>query len=95
MAEERIEFRRFHHVTIAVADLDGAVADWTDRLGWSPAAVTATTATFPLDDAYVELVAADGADPGVTSVAVVVDDVDDAAERLRARGAAVSAGAHR
>ncbi len=67
------------------------MADWTDRLGWSPAAVTATTATFPLDDAYVELVAADGAEPGVTSVAVVVDDVDDAAERLRARGAAVSA----
>ena len=37
MTDAKVEFRRFHHVTIAVDDLDAAVNDWTERLRWPPA----------------------------------------------------------
>jgi len=89
MPDEKIEFRRFHRVTIAVPDFDAAVADWTDRLGWPPATSGDGTATFALDDASIELVAAGDASPGVTSVSVVVDDVAAAAGRLQAKGTSV------
>jgi methylmalonyl-CoA/ethylmalonyl-CoA epimerase len=86
MPDTRVEFRRFHHVTIAVDDLDAAVADWTDRLGWPPSARSTESATFPLDDSFIELVSAGNGSPGVMSVSVVVDDVEEAADRLRANG---------
>jgi methylmalonyl-CoA/ethylmalonyl-CoA epimerase len=86
MSDTRVEFRRFHHVAIAVADLEAAVADWTDRLGWPLSARSTKSATFPLDDSYIELVAAGDGRPGVTSVSVVVDDVGEAASRLSAKG---------
>jgi methylmalonyl-CoA/ethylmalonyl-CoA epimerase len=86
MSDSRVEFRRFHHVTLAVADLDAAVAGWTDQLGWPPSARSATTATFALDDSYIELVAAGAGGPGVTAVSVVVDDVDQALDRVRSNG---------
>jgi catechol 2,3-dioxygenase-like lactoylglutathione lyase family enzyme len=92
MSDSRVEFLRFHHVSIAVPDLDAAVADWTERLGWTPS-TTSGSATFPLEDSYLELIAAGGADgpaPGVVSVSVVVDDVDAVAERVTAAGAKVS-----
>lgn len=85
MTESRVEFRRFHHVVIAVADLDAAVADWTDRLGWQPSGTSTRGVAFPLDDSYIELVAAGDERPGVTSVSVVVDDVEEAVDRLRAK----------
>jgi methylmalonyl-CoA/ethylmalonyl-CoA epimerase len=75
---------------MAVPDLDEAVADWTDRLGWSPSARSTSGATFRLDDSYIELVAAGDGSPGVTAVSVVVDDVDTAADRLRANGASLT-----
>ena len=90
VSEKRIEFRRFHHVTMAVPDLDAAVADWTDRLGWAPSASSTKGSRFQLDDSYLELVAAGDESPGVTSVSVVVDDVDGAADRLRANGVSVT-----
>jgi methylmalonyl-CoA/ethylmalonyl-CoA epimerase len=90
MSEKRIEFRRFHHVTIAVPELDAAVADWTGRLGWPLSASSAGQATFGLEDSSIQLVDAGDGDPGVTSVSVVVDDLDAAAERLRARGVALT-----
>ncbi len=66
MSDQRIEFQRFHRVTIAVTDLDEAVADWKDRLGWPPTAATESSATFALDDSSIELVAAGDGGPGVT-----------------------------
>jgi catechol 2,3-dioxygenase-like lactoylglutathione lyase family enzyme len=87
MPDERVEFRRFHHVTLAVPDLGAATTDWTDRLGWTPSMVTETSAIFPLDDSYIELVAAGDGDPGIVSVSVVVDDVDEATNRWAERGA--------
>jgi catechol 2,3-dioxygenase-like lactoylglutathione lyase family enzyme len=86
MSDTNVEFLRFHHVTLAVTDFGAAVTDWTDRLGWAPSARAAATATFPLDDAYIEIVPAGDRGPGVTSVSVVVDDVEDTVERLRANG---------
>ena len=41
VTEKRIAFRRFHHVTMAVADFDAAVADWSERLGWPVSAASA------------------------------------------------------
>ena len=87
MTDTRVEFRRFHHVTVAVDDLDAAVADWTDLLMWPPSARSAQSATFALDDSYIELVPAGDGVPGVRSVSVVVDDVGPVAERLGAAGA--------
>ncbi len=92
MADKRIEFRRFHHVTMAVPDFDAAVADWSERLGWPVSASSAESATFALEDSYVELVGAAEGSPGVTLVSVVVDSVDAAVDRLTARGAAFTVG---
>jgi methylmalonyl-CoA/ethylmalonyl-CoA epimerase len=75
---------------MAVPDLDAAVADWTDRLGWALSARSTIGSTFRLDDSYLELVAAGDESPGVTSVSVVVDDVDEAADRLRANGVSLT-----
>jgi catechol 2,3-dioxygenase-like lactoylglutathione lyase family enzyme len=88
MPATSVEFRRFHHVVIAVADLGAAVADWVARLGWSPSASSAERATFPLDDSSIELVAVGDGVPGVTAVSVVIDDVAEVADRLRAKGVA-------
>jgi methylmalonyl-CoA/ethylmalonyl-CoA epimerase len=93
MPESRVEFRRFHHLTLAVPDLAGAVADWTECLGWLPATTTADRATFPLEDAFVELVPAGspGAPlPGVASVSVVVDDLEATVRGIEATGVAVT-----
>jgi catechol 2,3-dioxygenase-like lactoylglutathione lyase family enzyme len=89
MPEPRLEFRRFHHVTLAVPDLGRAVADWTERVGWPPDSSSAVGATFGLEDAYVELIPAggpDGREPGVSSVSVTVDDLDAATRRVKAAG---------
>lgn len=93
MSDTMVELRRFHQVTVAVADLDAAVADWTDRLGWVPSARSPAGASFPLDDSYVELVAAGDGDSGVTSVSVVVDDLAPVADRLRSKGVSFSTSA--
>jgi catechol 2,3-dioxygenase-like lactoylglutathione lyase family enzyme len=93
MPDKRIEFRRFHHVTIAVPELDAAVADWTGPLGWPLSASSPSHAEFALDDSYIELVDAGDRGPGVTQVSVVVDNVDEAAERLRTHGAGLT-GSH-
>ena len=81
-------FRRIDLVTIAVAHLEAARRDWTDRLGWEPSATSSRSATFPLDDCSIELVAAGEDAPGVTSVAVIVDDIEAATDRLAATGVA-------
>src|ERR1700733_7618348 len=86
MSGTRIEFRRFHHVAIGVGDLDAAVSDWTDRLAWPPSSHSTRSATFALDDSYIELVPAAEGGGGVTSVSVVVDDIEVAADRLTAKG---------
>jgi methylmalonyl-CoA/ethylmalonyl-CoA epimerase len=90
MSRTRIEFRRFHHVAIGVRDLDAAVADWADRLGWPPSSRSALGATFALDDSYIELVPAAEGSLGVTLVSVVVDDIEAAADRLTAKGVSFS-----
>jgi methylmalonyl-CoA/ethylmalonyl-CoA epimerase len=95
MADSRVDFRRFHHVTIAVQDLASAIADWTERLGWQPSATSADRARFPLEDAYVELISAGsgGLAPGVAAVSVVVDKVAEVVERLQAAGVSLSTSA--
>ena len=87
MTDAKVEFRRFHHVTIAVDDLDAAVNDWTERLRWPPAFRSSQSAAFALDDSYVELVPFGVGTPGVRSVSVVVDHVGEAAAHLKAKGA--------
>lgn len=89
MTEPKVEFRRFHHLSVQVRDLDAAVADWAGLLGWEPAVTTADHAIFPLDDAYVELVAGNGEAAGVRHVSVVVDDVDAVARRVEAAGGSI------
>jgi methylmalonyl-CoA/ethylmalonyl-CoA epimerase len=81
---------------LAVPDLGAATADWTERLDWPPSAATETSAIFPLDDSYVELVPAGEGEPGIASVSVVVDDVEEATNRWADRGASfrVSAEGH-
>jgi methylmalonyl-CoA/ethylmalonyl-CoA epimerase len=92
VSASRVEFRRFHHVTLAVADLSSAVADWTERLGWEPAVVTSERATFALDDGFIDLVPTREPDAGsgVVAVSVVVDDVHAVAERIEAAGTTVT-----
>jgi methylmalonyl-CoA/ethylmalonyl-CoA epimerase len=90
MSGSRIEFRRFHHVAIGVRDLDAAVADWADRLLWPPASRSTQGATFALDDSYIQLVPAAEGSVGVTSVSVVVDDIEATAERLTSKGVSFS-----
>ena len=90
MTDARVEFRRFHHVTIAVDDLDAAVNDWTERLSWPPSTRSSQSATFALDDSYIELVPAGAGTSGIRSVSVVVDDVAEAAARLKAKGASIA-----
>jgi methylmalonyl-CoA/ethylmalonyl-CoA epimerase len=84
MSDSRVDFKRFHHVTIAVPDLERAAADWTERLGWQPSATSTDHARFPLGDAYVDLIDAGeaGLAPGVALVSVVVDDVAEVTARL-------------
>jgi methylmalonyl-CoA/ethylmalonyl-CoA epimerase len=77
-------------VTIGVPDLSAAVADWSERLGWPPAASSTEGATFALDDSYVELVPAGDDNPGVRLVSVVVDDIDEVADRLKEEQASLS-----
>ena len=77
---------------MAVADFDAAVADWSERLGWPVSAASAESATFALEDSYVELVEAGEGSTGVTLVSVVVDSVDEAVDRLTARGASFIVG---
>ena len=88
MHESRVEFRRFHHVTIAVTDLGARRRrlDRTPRL--EPSATSSDRTRFPLEDAYVELIGAgsSGLRPGVASVSVVVDNVAEVNARLEAVG---------
>jgi catechol 2,3-dioxygenase-like lactoylglutathione lyase family enzyme len=87
MTEPRVDFRRFHHLTVAVADLPAAVAAWADVLGWAPESSDPTGAAYPLDGTVVRLVPAqpDGR-TGVVEVGVEVDDVAGTAARIRAAG---------
>ena len=87
MTGPRVTFLSFAAITIAVGDLEAAVAAWRDQLGWSPGAVSAGRAAFPLDGAVIELVpAAAGQPPGVAAVAVTVDDPVAAAGVIRSGG---------
>jgi methylmalonyl-CoA/ethylmalonyl-CoA epimerase len=86
MTSTAIEFRRFLRVAIGVDDLDAAVSDWTDRLAWPPSSQSTQRATFALDDSYIELVPAIEGAVGVTSVSVVVDNIEAAADRLTEKG---------
>lgn len=80
-------FLSFAAIRIAVSDLGSAVAAWREQLGWSPDAVSADGATFALDGAVVDMVsAAAGQQPGITAVAVTVDDTETAARRIRSAG---------
>jgi catechol 2,3-dioxygenase-like lactoylglutathione lyase family enzyme len=90
--EQRIEFRRFHHVRIAVADLPAAVQSWRELLGWAPELTSATAARFGLDDTYIELVAAgeESDATGIVGVGVIVDDVIEAGVRVEAAGVEIS-----
>jgi catechol 2,3-dioxygenase-like lactoylglutathione lyase family enzyme len=102
MSEPKVEFRRFHHVTVGVRDqrlelrrrqrwLTAAVADWSQGLGWEASSVTPDHAVFALYDAYVELVGLDDQHQaaGVLAVAVVVDDVEAVVARVEAAGGSV------
>jgi 4-hydroxyphenylpyruvate dioxygenase-like putative hemolysin len=87
VTETRVTFRSFVAIRIAVTDLGAAVSAWREQLGWDPGIVSADGASFPLDGAVIDLVpAAAGQPPGVTAVAVTVDDTQAAAQRIRAAG---------
>jgi Glyoxalase/Bleomycin resistance protein/Dioxygenase superfamily len=87
VTEPRVAFLSFAAIRIAVSDLGAAVSAWREQLGWSPDTVSADGASFPLDGAVMEMVpAAAGQPPGVTAVAVTVDDTEAAAQRIRAAG---------
>jgi len=82
-----VTFLSFAAIRIAVSDLGSAVSAWREQLGWSPEAVSADGASFALDDAVVDMVpAAAGQPPGITAVAVTVDDTEAAALRIRSAG---------
>lgn len=95
-------FTRFHHVTVAVRDLDTAVADWETYLGGVVShvgvAAGARRARFAAGDAWFELAQPlDAASPlaarladhgeGIHSVTVSVASVAEAARVARANGA--------
>ena len=84
-------FRRFHHITIAVRDLEKAVDDWELVVGWPPDRSAPPSVRFLLNDAYVELIQADPGQvaPKVISVSVVVDDPDAAADKAEQAGVVV------
>jgi 4-hydroxyphenylpyruvate dioxygenase-like putative hemolysin len=87
VTDSRVTFRSFAAIRIAVSDLDSAVSAWREQLSWSPATVSADTASFPLGDAVMDMVpAAAGQPPGVTAVAVTVDDTEAAARHIRSAG---------
>ena len=87
-------FRNFAEIRIAVSDLDAAVTAWRDRLGWAPGRVSPDGARFGLDGTLVELRrAAAGQLPGVTAVAVSVDDAERTVRHLESEGYGVQRGA--
>ena len=87
MTGPRVTFLSFAAIRIAVSDLGAAVSAWRGQLGWSPDAVSADGASFALDGAVVDMVpAAAGQPPGITAVAVTVDDTEAAALRIRSAG---------
>ena len=87
MTGPRVTFLSFAAIRIAVSDLGSAVSAWREQLGWSPDAVSADGASFALDGAVVDMVAAAaGQPPGVAAVAVTVDDTEAAARRIRSAG---------
>jgi methylmalonyl-CoA/ethylmalonyl-CoA epimerase len=80
----------FQQVTIAVADLPGAVKDWIDKLHWAPHYARADLAEFHLDATVITLVgAAEGEPTGVGRVDVGVGDFDAIRERMITAGVAV------
>ncbi len=87
MSETRVTFRRFDAIRIGVNDIGAAVSGWRDQLGWQPSIMSAGAATFPLDDASIEMSpAATGQPSGVIAVAVTVDDTERAAQRIASAG---------
>ncbi|MGH3154401.1 MAG: VOC family protein [Streptosporangiaceae bacterium] len=87
-------FRSFEEIRIAVSDLGAAVSAWRDQLGWVPEGVSADGAIFPLDGTRIELrPTAAGQLPGVTAVAVSVDDAERAVRHLESEGYGAARGA--
>jgi 4-hydroxyphenylpyruvate dioxygenase-like putative hemolysin len=82
-----VTFLSFAAIRLAVSHLDAAVCAWREQLGWRPETVTADGASFRLDGAAVDMApAAAGQPPGVTAVAVTVDDTEAAARRIQSAG---------
>jgi len=82
-----VTFLSFAAIRIAVSDLDAAVSAWREQLGWRPETVSADGASYPLDGAVMDMVpAVAGQPPGVTAVAVTVDDTEAAARRIQSAG---------
>ncbi len=80
----------FESLTIIVADLEAAVADWTDKLGWRPRDSNEQMARFGLDGTWINLVGPMADQPtGVAQVIVSVDDLAAVFARLQAAGAEV------
>jgi 4-hydroxyphenylpyruvate dioxygenase-like putative hemolysin len=87
MTETRVTFRSFDAVRIAVADLQAAVTGWREQLGWPPSRVSDDGAIFLLDSTAVDLRSAvAGQMPGVTAIAVSVDDAERAVRHLESAG---------
>lgn len=87
MTETRVTFGSFDTVRIAVSDLEAAVTAWREQLGWPPSTVSADRATFPLDGTSIDMrPAAAGQLPGVTAIAVSVDDAERAVRHLESAG---------
>jgi len=87
MRQARVTFRSFAAIRIAVDDVESAASAWRDQLGWLPETRSAGAAAFLLEDASIEMFpAAPGQPPGVTAVAVTVDDAESAARRIESAG---------
>jgi 4-hydroxyphenylpyruvate dioxygenase-like putative hemolysin len=88
-----VTFRSFDAIRIAVRDLAAAVSGWREQLGWPPSSVSADGAAFALDGTSIEIrPAAAGQLPGVTAVAVAVDDAERAVRHLNSAGYGVERG---
>jgi 4-hydroxyphenylpyruvate dioxygenase-like putative hemolysin len=93
MPQTTVTFRSFDAIRIAVSDLEAAVAGWRAQLGWPPSSVSADGAAFALDGTSIEMrPAAAGQLPGVTAVAVAVDDAERAVRHLNSAGYGVERG---
>jgi hypothetical protein len=80
----------FQQVTIAVADLVSAGADWIEKLGWPPSVSGEDHIEFHLDGSVVRLRAVADGDPlGVGRVEVGVADLELMRKHLTRTGAAI------